>query len=209
MICYRMHMFDTCITSLPRQTALDLAYYQMLIDFPFKAYAPFLSIETTEDGLEYYARITGLRTLPPQLVYNFVIATRTPVEWEFYWFKKFSLLARAGVQPMLAFSLSQHLVPDDIESDPLTWKFTGLDGSDWHFWNDPTNDWLRLINGTPIITEGQKYGAPCNVIWGKKDYLFWDMLENKTVQWISDHLGQTIDPQPNFPQYEGDTYGHD
>lgn len=195
--------YNNLVTSLPNSTPIDLAYYQMLLDIPFKNFTNHFSIEKTEDG-HYYALVRDIPKIPPQVLYNFVIATRTPVEWSFYWFEKWSKLCKAGVNPMLAFILSTNKLSGTKGNDPLVWTFKDRSGSDWHFWFDKNVDWSNLLTASVTL---HTYGCtPCNTIWGSNNYEWFTSQKGLTVQQISDKFGCAVIPNPEFPEYEGKTF---
>lgn len=201
---------DRIITSAVVQDDIDLQYYIMLLNGPFKRYANFFRLLQHTTG-DYYFEISGLDVLPPQLVYNFIIATRGALEWRHYWFKDWSALCKAGVPTLFAFILATNKL-DHTDPNPLMWTFEHLSGSDWHFWFDPNASWTALVNSRPKITQGvcyknDTYGCvPCSAIWGNVCFSDFDWMIGKTVQHISHQYGYVPMPNPDFPSYEGTTY---
>ena len=195
---------DQLITSLPYKTDCDMHFITMLLKFPFRQWSDHISIEMTGSG-EFYLRVRNIQQIPPQVLYNLAIATRTPLEHGHYFFKRWTTLAQAGVNPMLAFILSTHNLKGTRKKDPLEWTFDSCEGENWHFFLDPTNNWESIIEGTVKLHDYDRC-TPCNSIWGSYDYLFFESLEGLTIQQICDKLGYPVDPNPTFPSYKGKTY---
>lgn len=195
---------DQLITSIPLKTDCDIHFIEMLMKFPFRQFADKISLETSDTG-EFYLRVRQVQQIPPQVLYNIAIASRTPLEHGHYYFKRWTELAQAGVNPMLAFILSTHNLSDTYKSDPLEWTFDSIEGDIYHFFLDPTSNWTNIIEGT---VETHKYDCctPCNKIWGNSDYDFFESLIGLTIKQITDKLGYPVSPNANFPNYEGKTY---
>lgn len=195
---------DQFITSIPLKSDCDIHFIVMLMKFPFRHYAENISLEISDTG-DFYLRVRNVQKIPPQVLYNLAIASRTPVEHGFFFFKKWAKMAQAGLNPMLAFILSTHSLKGTRKKNPLEWTFDTVIGEDWHFFLDPTANWSNVIEGK-VTLHAFDNCTPCNTIWGKYDYLFFESLEGLTLQQITDKLGYPVDPNPSFPQYEGKTY---
>jgi len=176
----------------------------MLMKFPFRQWSENISLEISDSG-EFYLRVQNVKQIPPQVLYNLAIASRTPVEHGFFFFKNWAKMAQAGLNPMLAFILSTHSLKGTRKKDPLQWTFDSVVGEDWHFFLDPTVNWQNVIESKVTLHQFDSC-TPCNTIWGEYDYLFFESLEGLTLQQISDKLGYPVDPNPSFPQYKGKTY---
>lgn len=191
------------ITSYPKQSEIDVSWFDCLIRYPFKKIADKVSLEETNTG-KLYVHIRDVKKIPKQVVYNFCIATRVPVEWGHYYFKEWSALGQAGVNPMLAFLLSSSRL-DTSKTDPLDWVLKKRVGYGWHFPFENRSCWFKIITGEYEITRSTSC-IPCNEIWGNDPTEKVTFLHNLTVRQICEKLDQPINPDPDFPKYEGETY---
>lgn len=206
-------LYDQLITGVPRDNPLDLAYITFLIEGPFRSFQDRISLETIEiEGVhKFYLRCTKLDTWPANVIYNFCIATRVPVEFSAIlplWGK----MVEAGVNQSLAFLVASRvykrgektLDPADFSPDPWEWKLDSLYcPNSGHFWFDPTSGWEPILLGEPLInafTANYKANpagcTPCNSIWGKVKPTDRDRLSHKTVKQLSDHFGFTKSDNP-------------
>lgn len=201
--------YDHLITAVPRDQPLDLAYISWLIDGPFRAFRDRISLESIEvDGQQkYYLRCTKLDTWPANVIYNFCIATRFPIEYAYmlpFWGK----LTAAGVNESLAFLVAVRIGyggdyyedqgPKFPEGDPWEWKLTQIGCPTGHFWFDPTSAWKTLLFGEPLVKEftdsykkNPRGSRPTNRIWGTIDRQDGQGLVGKTVKELSDLFGFT------------------
>lgn len=206
-MCYHeANTYDQLLTAVPCDQALDLAYITFLIDGPFRAFRDRIFLEQHED--KYYLRCDKLDTWPANVLFNFCIATRTPIEFP-HVVKAWGQLAQAGVNEALAIILASKFTflklgsgynrkRDVPEGDPWDWKLDQFEGPLGHFWFDPVSKWTTLINGLPLIAEySRDYRSrppevtPTNKIWGlaEKDVLL--SMIGLTVREITEKLDLT------------------
>lgn len=224
-------VYDNIITAVPRDGEYELKYIQWLIDGPFRTFKDRIFLETFVDkkGItSYYLRCTKLDTWPANVLYNFCIATRSPIEYP-WMFEAWSKMVDAGVNPAIAMLFacrskprSYYLAYDYGNGDPWDWKLSNFDCPYGHFWFDNTADWSTVINGEPLIQEFRKNFkdhptsvCPANVIWGtitQDDSL---KMVGKTVKELSDRFIQAkpepalFIPDDNFKPNLEDEYGED
>ena len=206
-------LYDQLMTAVPCDSDLDLSYITYLIDGPFRAFRDRISLETIEvqgpagdDQKKYYLHCTKLDTWPANVLYNFCIASRTPIEFDFI-VKAWGQLVSAKVDEALAFQVASRLAfrykgnsyrsdrPVPL-GDPWDWKLDVINCPMGHFWFDPTANWKNIMDGTPVLemfTNNYKDNTedctPCNVIWGMSDPETTKKLVGKTVKELSQHFG--------------------
>jgi hypothetical protein len=153
--------FDHLITAVPKNDPIALAYIQMLITGPFRAFADLISLEQL-DG-QYFLRCSQLDKWPANVLYNLCIASRVPIEKAEY-LEYWADLTEKGYDPTLAFLLS-YSKGGNAKRSGRTYPDTG------HMWVDPSSNWRNVIDGvmTQMSPSFKEYPAgcrPCNVIWG-------------------------------------------
>lgn len=196
-------VYDQLLTAVPNSSELALDYLNWLIRGPFRSIKDHVHLKTVQDetgAVHYYLHVTGLDVIPSNVVYNFCIASRTPIEWVAM-LEAWDKMVQAGVTRPLAFliapyvdfvvrmsSSSLSVNQAGIES-PLDWKLKFAYPETGHFWLDSQSDWTRVILGDPDQTkfarpykENHLGARPCNIIWGKGDREFFESLNNKTVK---------------------------
>ena len=158
-MCYaKKGTYDTLVTAVPHRDKAAIAYLKMLITGPFKSMADLISLATHEG--EYYLRCDRLGLWPANVLYNFCIATRVPIEFRKQldaWYGN----VQEGAHPILAFLL---------QFFPFTngRRHTTVYAN--HLWFDSDCDWLNIINGTwqsSALDYKSEPAAvrPCNSIW--------------------------------------------
>lgn len=157
---------DELITAVVREDARSLAYIRMLISGPFRSFSDLISLEFSNN--HYFIRCSSLDKWPANVLYNFCIATRAPLEKP-EMFERWDKLLAKGVDPTLAFLISA----STTGVNPIVWHFTYQS----HFWFDPSADWRAIINGEPMnfsqpYTVDPRQCQPTNLIWGKKEPAF-------------------------------------
>lgn len=185
--------WDRMITAVPMAKPNDLAYIAMLIDGPFRGFSDLITLNKDVDSGLYYLELTNLDKWPANVLYNFCIATRVPIEWPgilSYW----SYLVAKGYNATLAFliSTSNHGRPFKKER---VWNYTN------HMWLDATSDWGTILSGSPLMTcksykSSPESCTPTNKIWGQStDYA---KLIKASDEEIADHFALT--PVPLKPK---------
>lgn len=213
-------VYDQCITAVPNQSDAALLYLRWLISGPFKQWAKYLKIKKLKS--DYYILIKGLDTIPANVVFNFCIATRVPIEWLGLLDNWYTLVG-AGVSPSLALlctmrvdenvRMTQSTVTDYQKSeDPLEWTLTRAFGYTGHFWLDNTCNWYLVLRNEPAknqLTSPYKghpgAARPCNNIWGMMDRVVHDKLTGKTVKdvmafFTDKEIASDPDPDPFVSQ---------
>lgn len=169
--------FDNLVTAVPKTDEVSLAYLQMLINGPFKAFSDLIGLHKLGDN--YYILCSTLGKWPANVLYNFCIATRVPIEYPAY-LPYWKELVDKGFNPALAFLLSY-----SVRGEPKL-KHRVFPAAH-HLWLDPSSDWNNILNGemsnmTPAFKEYPKGCEPCNVIWGtSKDYTQISMMSAEEV----------------------------
>jgi len=208
-------VYDQLITAVTSSRPIDIEFLKYLIHGPYHQFNDRISIETIDE--DYFIRCRDLSTWPANVLYNFCIATRVPIEFPHFiddWWK----LNRADVDPGLAFLIvcrntyGNHRVPPD----PWSWKLTDLYCPGGHFPFDAVSRWDTWIKGVPLL---KSYSAnfkdnpsgvtPSNTIWGKETPEAANALVGKTVKELSEHFGliesavveQEPHPGPVYAEY--------
>lgn len=183
--------FDDLITSVPKSDEISLAYLRMIIKGPFRAYADLINIERY--GSFYFIHCSELNKWPANVLMNFCIATRVPIEFDFllsHWAKR----CEKGFDPVLAFLLTYSYGspyttlyrPSHVLGETRTFKMA----RDSHMWLDPSSDWSNILSGT-MTNESASYKTnpskitPTNYIWGVKSgqsKKFMDMSDEEIAQ---------------------------
>lgn len=165
---YAVNKWDSLITAVPKATPADLAYLSMLINGPFRCVSDQISLVQDHDTGHYYLECTDLDKWPANLLFNFCIASRAPIEFPnilTYW----ADLVAKGYDQTLAY-----LIASSNDGKPLTelnraWNYNN------HCWFDSTSDWRRILKGEPerlstfSFRKSPGSVAPCNVIWGRSN----------------------------------------
>lgn len=196
------NVFDTLITAAPKaKFAGD--YYRWLCDRPFTAYSDLINLEKTEKG-ELYFRCSNLDKWPSNVLSNFCIATRVPIE-RYGIITRWAKFISVGIDPSVAFMVSHRVGPvpfgpfvgePDLSGDP--WDFVPLINmyAANHMWLNPTADWSHVINGTmdpdkvrkESFKEAPNLCFPTNTIWGRvgPDYL--EALSGLSMEVLQKHF---------------------
>lgn len=200
---YEMHLTEIChasmtsphmtgsavemVTACPMASEVDLMYLRMLVNGPYRAFSD--NIEIKKSGDFYYLHITNLDKFPANVLYNFNIATRLPIEFPDY-LKRFPKLLAKGYNPTLAFLLSWM---DYQHSASRYWHSE-------HLWFDTSSNWKSILEGNPSGFSApfglSRSGCrPANKIWGyapdeaKK-------IDKMSEEAIVEYFGMSIKPKP-------------
>lgn len=173
-VCHRDMTYsvglDEMVTAVPKTDELSLEYLRMLIRGPFCSMADLIKLDRV--GSNYYLHILSLDKWPANVLYNFCIASRTPIEFGFLlsnWAKR----CEAGFDPTLAFLLTYSYGWHSTEHTQGTVRDFSVHRPG-HLWFDAASNWYFIINGLftnvskPFKTD-PSYCTPCNTIWGHSD----------------------------------------
>jgi hypothetical protein len=178
------NLYDCLVTAVPKKDPLSIKYQEFLINGPFRAYSDKITLEsiklTEKSDLEYYIKVTDLDKWPSNVVYNYCIATRVPIEHDEL-LKPWDKLCEVGVDPTLAFMIvvGNHAWGQKKPLNDLSILQTKLmdvgSVSRNHFWYDVTADWNLLLSGEMAedgvsklnFKESPATCRPTNRIWGR------------------------------------------
>jgi hypothetical protein len=188
--------WDDLVTAVPYSNEIDIAYIRMLMHGPFKAYSDLISLN--KQGDNYYLHLTDLDKFPANVMYNFCVASRIPIEHKQLlepWFKGVQL----GYDPTLSFLLSY-----STNGKPFRLKrnFNGDENQTNHFWFYKHADWKRILTGdmqrvSPPYKQAPDTCRPTNHIWGTARYH--EEFANLEAEKISELLGLPIQPPAADP----------
>lgn len=195
MVYAHPNLWDVCLTACPNTDEISLAYIRMLINGPFRAFSDSISIETVDKN--HYIKIDNLDTIPGNVVYNFCIATRIPIEHRFFLDPFADFLGR-GVNPTLAFLLSYQVsIQAGVKGQEGPTALRANYNSN-HMWYDSTSLWSNLLKGemdqkvfSPPYKKSPTDGRPCNNIWPKYNRFSGKVEfkpENLTVEEICEYF---------------------
>jgi hypothetical protein len=199
---YEVPGFDELVTAVPKNDAISLEYLRMLIRGPFRSMAHLIKLDRVHN--QYYLHCLNLGQWPANVLMNFCIASRVPIECGFLlepWAKRCDL----GFEPVLAFLLTYsyggtnkgNLIP---QYDSRTFAFP----RPGHLWLDPASDWRAILSGVMVkqsVSYKQRPAAcrPTNIIWGhSSDYM---IIKKMTDEQIAEFYTQPIQvyKQPEVP----------
>lgn len=195
------NIWDNLITAVPKSDEISLAYQRMLIQGPFKGLSDLITLESK--GNNYYIRCTNLDKWPSNVLYNYCIATRLPIEFNNL-LPRWNELVKVGFNSTLALLLSQ-----STNGTPFSKNYGRKFPNSNHMWFDPSSDWLAIVNGEmldPAPESFKKQPAhcfPCNVIWGSRQNYF--KYITMSDEEISEQLGLPIvisKPPPKRPTFK-------
>ena len=178
--------WDNLITAVPKSSDVTIEYIRMLIRGPFRSFSHLIHLNKIND--KYYLHCSSLDKWPSNVLMNFCIATRIPIEFD-YLLSPWSKLVEIGYNPVLAFLLVYSR--GQTQGMVRTFDYNNYG----HLWLDPASDWKCIISGDiqkvskPYKTNPSQ-AIPSNVIWGHtNDYA---KLISMTDEQISDFYGLTI-----------------
>lgn len=153
--------YDHLVTAFPKTDKLSLKYIRMLISGPFRAFSDTISLKKLKD--QYFLQVDQLDKWPANVLFNFCIASRGPIEFE-HLLKYWNQLIWDGYPDVLAFLLS-------YSTDGQAFKKERKFPQNNHFFIDPASNWRHVLNGTPNMDvksykEGPHGITPSNSIWG-------------------------------------------
>jgi len=190
--------YDHMLLGVPRSDEISLSYLRMLINGPYKSISDQVSLNEFQGA--YYLHLSGLDKWPANMLFNFCIASRYPIEygWKLgYW----DTLVKEGYNPTLAFLLActsggaklvgARIAPND------------------HVWFDTEASWSRIINGDPqhlsvSYKERPPACRPCNLIWSDGSnadfYKFSEMSEQDIAEYLGLPPSKPVEPTPVGPE---------
>lgn len=158
---------DEMITGIPFTDEIDLTYQRMLLSGPFRAVADHIALKFGGPKDKYaYSHITDLATFPANVLNNYIIATRLPIEHS-HLLPMFGTMLEKGYDEtfslLLSFSRSGKI------DGPRTMALGATNTN--HMWFDPSSSWKNLLSGSFENPSKPFKGnpmaiIPANVIWG-------------------------------------------
>lgn len=150
----RAAIFDNLITAISKSDKISLKYQQMLISGPFKDFSHLITLDHIDSN--YFVYCSNLDKWPANVLYNYCIATRIPIE-HYFLLDKWEQFSEEGFNPVLAFLLSY------LRCSNIFYN---------HMWFDISSDWSNIIKGnmnrlSPDFKSEPTAARPCNVIWGQ------------------------------------------
>lgn len=198
-------LYDQLVTAAPfTGNPFNLRYYQWLIEGPFQAFSDKITLEVFPDTKDYYLRCTDLDKWPANILYNFCIASRFPIEFKDV-ISRWSLFLEAGVDPSVGFLSAAFSGDKKICKDP--WNFNpgdpSFEGNSNHFWFDMTASWPKFVSGEfhqdavskETFKEKPSASRPCNGIWGHTPGPQQLKLLKQSVREICAELGLPVEPK--------------
>lgn len=172
----------------------SMNFVRWLIDGPFQQWKSNFILQKLKD--DYYLHIKDLKSVPANVMYNFVIASRRPIELPFI-YDHWENLVQNGVDPALAAIISEctsinNLSVEEIDFDNTTLLVTGIHFPG-HQWFTASVDYLRIKNANPnneLFQESYPalgYCVPADSIWngglGQADRNY-TLIQGKTINQI-------------------------
>lgn len=203
-LCYDGTGWDNLITAVPKNDELSLEYLRMLIRGPFCSMSDLIKLDRV--GKNYFLHLLCLNKWPANVLMNFCIASRVPIEFEFL-LSPWAARCDKGFEPTLAFLLTYSY--GSKWGEPVQHDYRSFDMARvGHMWIDPGSNWTNILFGTfqdvskPFTTHPQD-ARPTNLIWGHCDD-YWK-LQKMTDDEIAAFYTQPIQvleppppPQPVF-----------
>ena len=167
-MCYDGTGWMNMITAVPKNDQLSLEYLRMLIRGPFRSLSDLIKLDRV--GKNYYLHLLSLNKWPANVLMNFCIASRVPIEFDYLlpvWAKR----CEVGFDPTLAFLLTYSYDGCMYYTNQQhTYRSFNMARSG-HMWLDPKSNWLNILDGTfenvskPFNTHPGD-SRPTNIIWG-------------------------------------------
>lgn len=196
--------FDHLVTACPKSNDLSLRYVRMLIHGPFKAFSDTISLKKHKN--DHYIQVDHLEKWPANVLFNFCIATRVPIEYP-QLFELWDELTKLGYPELFAFLLS-------YTTDGVPFKIWRDFPNRNHFWFDPAADWTKILAGHPDLSCKDFKGhpthiLPTNKIWGKSDvhYKLSDMTDAKVAEFfdiklaVKPQVRRSLQPEIKLKKY--------
>lgn len=190
--------YDTLITACPNSDELSIKYIEWLAVGPFRAYQDKISLEQVSPGL-YIIRCSDLANWPANVLYNYCIATRVPIEFPKH-LVSWKKMLDEGFDPSLAFALAPY-------------RFQGLDepikstgATKEHLWFDFSANTRNIIAGTfdwshvsgHMFKDHPDECTPTNTIWGVLEPEDRAQMAGKTPRELCEFFGLPAKVEPAF-----------
>lgn len=212
--------YDHLITATPNHKD-GWRYYQWLIEGPFRAFSDTISLNFLEPGnIETsYFLVDNLEAWPANVLYNFCIASRVPLEHK-HLLARWNKFVGVGMDKGLAYLVSSKIGPNQAWTEKIEpnlkeadveglWSFIPSlhNYADRHLWTDVTVNWTRLIHGDLDMSKvRENYKAypshtkPSNVIWGAIGPTDFEPMKNKSMEELHKLFDLPINKfDPNAP----------
>ncbi len=179
---------DTLITACPYRDGPKLEFIKYLARGPYRSLQDHIKIEQV--GEDYIVRCTDLKNWPANVLFNFCIATRIPIE-ESYVVDGWTSMVKAGVCEHTAYALAAYYNHyDDDPTKPIMARPRALTH---HFPMDSSSSIHNLITGTFVpnkvsqksFHESPSEVKPCNQIWGYSNLTERTLIQGKSPIEIS------------------------
>ncbi len=174
--------WDEMVTAVPNSSEVALEYLRMLVRGPFRSMSDLIRLDRVKDN--YYLHLLSLSKWSANVLMNFCIASRVPIEHKFMlepWAKRCEL----GFNPTLAFLLTYSYGSDANQKIGTERDFSFYRSG--HMWLDPSSSWSQIIQGV-ITGQSASYKIrpascrPTNVIWGHcKDYVQLKLMSDDEI----------------------------
>lgn len=197
--------FDEMVTAVPKSDELSLEYLRMLIRGPFRSMSDLIKIDRIKNN--YYLHIMELGKWPANVLMNFCIASRIPIEFG-YLLSPWAKRCEAGFDPTLAFLLTYSYGCKNtlygVADEQFDYRSFSVARSG-HMWLDPASKWMNILTGMPEkVSKPFKThpgdSRPTNLIWGHcNDH---QQLREMTDEQIADFYTQplvVLEPLPEPP----------
>jgi hypothetical protein len=185
--------WDELITAVPKSDDLSLEYLRMIIRGPFKSMSHLIKLDKVDNN--YYLHCMSLDKWPANVLFNFCIASRVPIEFSGL-LKPWAKRCEEGYDPVLAYLLTySYGYP---QKTTRSFHF----GRPGHLWFDPGSDWQNILNGTfQNVSDSYKTSpsdcCPSNIIWGynKDSVKFQSMSDEQIAEFYKKPI-QVLEPLP-------------
>lgn len=194
--------WNELVTAVPNNSEVALEYLRMLIRGPFRSMSDLIKLDRIKDT--YYLHCLNLAKWPANVLMNFCIASRVPIEFK-YLLEGWAERCEAGFDPTLAFLLTYSYGTGNGWSKSSTSRtFQHYRGG--HLWLDPASDWSNILNGVmertslPFKTNPGTC-RPTNIIWGhSSDYMkLQDMSDKEIAAFYAQPIAVYEKPAPPKP----------
>lgn len=197
-MCYDGPGWDDMITAVPKNDELSLEYLRMLVRGPFRSMSDLIKLDRVED--KYFLHLMSLDKWPANVLMNFCIASRIPIEFEFF-LKPWAQRCEVGFDPVLAFLLTYSYGSKHGTKEQFTERTFNVARSG-HMWLDPKSNWMSILQGTfhgvskPFKTHPDTC-RPTNCIWGVSgDYHQLMKMTDDEIAAFYKQPVQVIEPPP-------------
>jgi len=183
------------ITACPFKTdSPAMNFVRWLIDGPFQQWKSNFILRKLKD--DYYLHIKDLKSVPANVMYNFIIASRRPIELPFI-YDHWENLVQNGVDPALAAIISEctnivELSVEAVDFDNTPLSVVGINYPG-HQWFTANVEYLRIKNADPNNNLFNKsYPAlgsctPADLIWNSGQFQAernYTLIYQKTINQI-------------------------